>query len=94
MTEQPIKRKRGRPVGPDGKRVKLASHRVLVSPTTKQFLLGARTIHGFPVGRTLDRLVEFARSKPDFRMPLKWANKALMTLNQTDNQNNEQKETT
>lgn len=79
------KRKRGRPVGPDGPRVKLAAHRLLVAPITKQFLLGARSIHGFPVGRTLDRLVEFARSKPDFRMPLKWANKALMAANEETN---------
>lgn len=65
----PPKRKRGRPVGPDGKRVPL-SKRTLISPESRKFLLACQRGLGVPFGRTIDHLIAYARSKHDFRLPL------------------------
>lgn len=65
----PQKRKRGRPVGPEGKRIPL-SKRTLLSPVSVAFLRACQRGLGVPYGRTIDHLIAYARSKHDFRLPL------------------------
>lgn len=73
------KRKPGRPVGPEGKRLPL-SKRTLVSPNSRKFLLACQRGLGVPFGRTIDALVTYAQSKHDFRLPLSNSLEHLKTL--------------
>ena len=75
MTHKP---KRGRPVGPNGPRVKLAGRDTYVDPSTRMFLRAMREAYGFPIGRTIDQLVRFARSRPDFRLDTSEARPSLV----------------
>ncbi len=74
------KRKRGRPCGPEGKREHLNKTDVLVAPSTRLFLHAVRAAYGVPIGRTIDALVSFARTSPNFRLPLTGARPNLQTF--------------
>lgn len=59
------------------RRVMLQRATLSVDPDTKAILGAWRAFYGIPYGRCLDALVDYAKLKPDFRLPLKGKRKSL-----------------
>ena len=58
-------------------RVMLQRATLSVDPDTKAILRAWRAFYGIPYGRCLDALVDYAKLKPDFRLPLAGKRKSL-----------------
>jgi hypothetical protein len=58
-------------------RVMLQRATLSVHPDTKAILQIWRAFYGIPYGRCLDALVDYAKLKPDFRLPLAGKRKSL-----------------